>query len=294
MSQTIHFHPLQLEHKSLFDKYFSRFEPEISEFTFSNLYIWRHSRKCRFAEVDNRLLILCTQDGKEYLMAPVGIPPSDIAPILQSISGLFGNRIPFRRVGEDLVAGLTTGPFEITEDRDHFDYLYSSEELASLKGRKYDGKRGFLSKFMDHQPHETSPYSSHFKDRCLKLAEKWAAEKNVEGVDEEFTAIREYLDNFDIFGCCGMVLHDRDRIIGFTFGERLNSRTFVIHFEKCDTQFPGAYQAINNLFVRNEILGNFEFINREQDLGIEGIRKAKLSYHPVKLIKKYTLTPRLS
>jgi hypothetical protein len=294
MSNTPHFHPLQLEHKSLFDKYFSRFEPEISEFTFTNLYIWRHSRKCRFAELGNLLLILCEQNGLDYLMEPVGLLPVGKMEFIRSTATFFKKTIPFKRVSEAFTKGLSSDHFSIQEDRAHFDYLYSTESLAFLKGRKYDGKRGLLAKFLDNQPYQMTPYNTDFKNQCLKLAEKWAADRNTVGVDEELAAIREYLDHFDAFGCCGMVLHDRDHMIGFTFGERLNSRTFVIHFEKCDTQHQGAYQAINNLFVKEKILGNFEFINREQDLGIEGIRKAKLSYHPVKLIKKYTVTLRPS
>ncbi len=291
MSQKPIFKTISLEDKPVFDRFFSRYEPETSELTFSNLYIWRQSKNTRFAEWEEKLLIIAEQDKKSYFMPPVGIPYDDRAKSLLSISKLTGDKIPFRRVGEKLVENLPQDTFQSTEDRDHFDYVYLAEDLAFLKGRKFDGKRGFLSKFMNNQPHQISHYNETFKSRCLDLAERWAMDKNVAGVDEELDAIHEYLDNFSILGCCGMVLHDGDRIIGFTFGERLNSNTFVVHFEKCDTAYTGAYQAINNMFVQNKILGKFKFVNREQDLGIEGIRKAKLSYHPVKLVKKYAVIP---
>jgi hypothetical protein len=97
-------------------------------------------------------------------------------------------------------------------------------------------------------------------------------------------------DNYRVLGLSGGVVLVEGRVAAFSFGEKLNDTTFVVHFEKADPAYTGSYQIINQLFVQNEVSGRYLFVNREQDLGIEGIRKAKLSYVPVRLLKKYLVS----
>ncbi len=292
MPNPLAFRPIVTEDKPLFNAYFSRFQPTISEYTFSNLHIWRKSKKTLFAEWNGALIIKAEHEGHSYFMPPIGWTANEknkkTEQLIQLCSMSDSPQI-FRRMGEADIEGLDPEKFIIEEDRNNFDYVYATSDLAGLKGRKYDGKRGFVSKFMDNYDYQAVHYEGSLKLPCLRLAEQWASDRNAEGVDEELDAIREYMEHFAELGCCGFVLRDGEKIIGFTFGEKLNFNTFVVHFEKCDTSYIGAYQTINHLFAQNEIHGNFEFINREQDLGIEGVRKAKMSYHPAMLVKKYTV-----
>ena len=118
---------------------------------------------------------------------------------------------------------------------------------------------------------------------------KHLTDKNI---NDEYISFREFLDNYTALSktLAGGLIFVQKRLAAFSFGERLNDTMFVVHFEKADLEFTGSYQMINQLFVQNEVLPAYPFVNREQDMGIEGLRKAKLSYAPFRLLKKYTVS----
>lgn len=182
-----------------------------------------------------------------------------------------------------------SGEFEIDADRDDFDYIYTVEKLTSLRGKKLHGKRNHIARFMDDGDWRYEPMSTENIEGCRRMAKAWAgmrADKWNDSMEQEFRVLDEAFLHFNELGFVGGVLYKADKIVAFTIGERLNSDTIVVHFEKAYPDLQGAYPMINQQFVIHEG-ENFTYVNREEDTGDLGLRKAKLSYYPDILLKKY-------
>jgi len=288
----LRFRELGLEDKAIFDKALKTDHPKTSELTFTNLFVWRRSRKIEYARHEHGLFLRICHDSVNCFLPPIGYPqPEKAYRILVKWAKTKGLRhFEVLRVPEKHLLSFETAEWRIKENRAQFDYIYRTETLTQLPGRHLDGKRGFVRKFTGSYPHRYEVYHSGLKDACLELAENWVAARSPE--DEallaEYDAIRELLSHNDVLHTRGGVLMSGERAVAFAFGEALNDDTFVVHFEKADTSFQGSYQAINFLFIKEEAREKYAFVNREQDLGIPGLRKAKKSYQPIKMEKKYT------
>ncbi len=295
--------PIQLGDKNLFDTYFHNYPPHLSELTFTNLFIWRKHYDFLFMEWRDHLIVF----SKTYLtkwkkpwtrteetlffLPPIGENPHLI--MIELFKEL--ENVEFRRVPEDVCNNLklteefNTLNLEIIEDRDNWDYVYDKQELIELPGNKLRDKRRWLQKFMEKYQYEFSLLTEEWIQPCLKLQLKWCdmnqCQKN-EDLLEEQDAIKEALNNYFILDLKGGIICVKGECIAYTIGEKLNEDTAVIHFEKAYVQYEGSYQAINNLFLKNCCTEEIKFINREQDLGIQGMRKAKLSYKPHHMVKK--------
>ena len=179
----------------------------------------------------------------------------------------------------------------VEANRDSFDYIYNTQDLIELKGKRYHGKRNHIKRFKDNE-WSFEPLTSDNFDECTAFAaQSYNASKGYDdfsAVVEQY-AIHTFFSNFDYLELKGGLLRSDGKIVGFTIGEQLNSDTFVVHIEKASSEVQGAYPAICNEFACR-YAGSFKYINREEDLGIEGLRKSKLSYHPVFLHEKYTVT----
>ncbi|MGN0695476.1 MAG: DUF2156 domain-containing protein [Oscillospiraceae bacterium] len=180
--------------------------------------------------------------------------------------------------------------FSVSDDEGGFDYIYNAGDLKSLSGGKYHKKRNHLKKIENYN-YSYSPMTEADFDDCITFA---ANHYNARGsadeseIGEQF-AINTFFGEFDYLGLSGGVLRVDGRVAAFTIGERLNSDTQDIHIEKADTSVDGAYPAINNFYARS-LPDDVKYINREEDMGIEGLRKSKMSYHPAFLLKKHILT----
>ena len=196
------------------------------------------------------------------------------------------------RLPEETAGRLNADPsFIVREDRDQFDYVYRTGDLAELPGQAFDAKRNFVRRFRDQFSFEFLPLTKdHIRD-CLYFEEEWCQAKDCQSTDslgKERQAVREMLEHLGALGVTGAMIRIAGKIEAVTLGEALNPRTFVIHIEKANGVFIGIYQAINQMFSQQVKSMGFDFINREQDLGVPGLRKAKESYHPVLLVKKYS------
>ncbi len=179
--------------------------------------------------------------------------------------------------------------FSFIETRDYFDYVYTTESLANLKGRKLASKRNHISFFEKNFDWSFEPINSENIEQCKLLNEHWQklnAIKNPEEINNEHLAIKNALDNYFDLNFEGGVLKIQDEVVAFSFGERLNDTTFCTHVEKAYSNIRGAYQMINRELARY-LLDKYEFINREDDTGSEGLRQAKMSYYPHMLVEKY-------
>lgn len=181
------------------------------------------------------------------------------------------------------------GRFLIESNRNCYDYIYSKEKLAGLRGKKMQKKRNHIARFKDDPDWSYEPITKENLAETRFMAHNWICsreEKWNEDMEDEFSVLEDAFANYDALGLRGGILRQHGDIVAFTMGDPLNSDTFLVHFEKAFPEVQGAYPMINQQFVQQATEG-FEYINREDDTGDLGLRKAKLSYYPEILLKKY-------
>lgn len=265
------------------------------DLSFSNLCSWRFLYHTQFAVLDGYLLLKFWADGKLMYMMPVG--KGDLKNVLEAmIQDAHEEGASFCLLGvctsmcADLEA-MMPGRFQFTSDRDYADYLYLRTDLATLSGKKFQPKRNHVNKFKRTYPnYKYTPITPDHIQECLELETEWCKTNNCdqhEGTGNERQALVYALQHFEELGLTGGILHADECIAAFTFGMPINQDTFGVHVEKADTRIEGAYAMINYEFA-NHIPQQYVYINREEDLGIEGLRKAKLSYQPAIILEKCT------
>ncbi|MFX0029981.1 MAG: DUF2156 domain-containing protein, partial [Candidatus Hermodarchaeota archaeon] len=277
--------------------------PETSELTFTNLFMWRNYYNFLFLEYKAHI-ILFSRDflktrrkpinsdstGYIYFFPPIGSTPEKIIiDIFKEHMKAEVHRVP-ETVCEKLVKDEEFLKMELNylEDRNNWDYVYSREEILNLTGNKYRQNRRWLNKFFENYDYDFQLITGDLIEKCKELQLEWCIMRACtedESLEAEQEAIYEALNNFNKLGFSGGLICIEDKCVAYTFGEMLNENTLVIHIEKAHAEYEGAYQAINNFFLKNCCVDAI-CVNREQDLGIEGLRRAKESYKPIKMNKK--------
>lgn len=191
---------------------------------------------------------------------------------------------------KELLETVFPDEFNFYPSRNSFDYIYKVSDLASLSGKKYHSKRNHISYFNKNYNWSYEEINKDNLQDCFEMNEKWYfmnLDKDPAGIDAEREVLHLAFDNYDRFNFKGGILRVDGKIVAFTFGEELNKTTFVTHFEKAFADVRGAYPMINMQFAINTI-SDYLYVNREDDIGSEGLRKAKLSYYPEILLEKFT------
>ena len=282
---------IEMEDKEEVQHYLDLFPPDICELTFANIYIWREWEKPRLTKINGNLCVLCSPpDEPAYFLEPVGENKLD-----ETVNLGLTLVSRWSRLSEKFL-GKLAGQYIINEDRDNFDYVYLTQELAELSGKKYDGKRNWIKRFEKQFKYELSAINQNDLPGCLELVREWGREsadrEKQEGEDNHtgaaVRAMEEALLNFGLFSFSTLAVLIDGRVEGFCLGEKLNPETAVVHIEVASREFPGLYQFLNRECARRA-WQQFRYINREQDAGLPGLRRAKLSYHPHHLVKKYNL-----
>ena len=290
----IDFQPLALGQKPLFDSYLQGCGERGCEYSFVNLYLWGRQRA---AVLHDHLVFFSQFNRKSVYLFPVG--QGDKKPVLDAIMADARERgIPCRLVGllqEDCATLERLFPARLRYhfDRDSFDYIYDINDLADLKGRKFQRKRNHLNRFRENNPgHSLEPITRENLPEVEALVDRWydlRLKENPHGdYHMERAALRKALREREDLGMEGLLLRTGEGVVAMTMGSALNRNTFDIHFEKALDIADGAYAAINNGFARylREKYPQVQFLNREDDLGLEGLRKAKLSYCPHHMVEK--------
>ena len=279
--------PLDLADKPLLDAKFSVLQPRVSEMTFAGLYLFRNAHDYLLTVAGDSLVVLGRgYSGERYCMPPLD---GDVAGALEV---LWDNGLDLYGADEALAERcLKQGGVAAVEDRDAFDYLYLREELATLPGNRFHKKKNRISYFAVRHDYDVAPFSEQYRAGCRNLLEVWKAmaameEKPSFGLEIEATA--EAVEKAEQLGLEGVVVTVAGEVKAFSLGERLNSETAVCHFEKADPFMEGLSQLINREFSRL-LFTDCRFMNREQDLGDAGLRSAKLSWHPIELVKKFRI-----
>ncbi len=292
----IQFRDIELADKPIIDKYLINNPYRASESCFSNLYGWAHKYKTQFAEWRDFLLIKFTSDrgGCSYL-TPFG--KGNLASAIEVLIDECGCPIKFELSGvtqamrEEIEAAMPRR-FEYTRQRAVYDYIYTSEKLINLSGKKLQSKRNHINRFTArHSDYKYISITNNPKEteRCKVMLQKWYDVNRAssdESLDLDFKSTSLYLDNFEAMELRGGAIEVDGEIIAFSLGAQLNEDTFIVHVEKAFADIQGAYPIINQQFVLNEA-SEFTYINREEDMGYPSLRKAKMSYRPDILLEKF-------
>jgi len=289
----VNFTPIELSHKDKINYYLKAQIIESSELTFTTMYIWRNAFNFAFAEVDDCLIIKAQDNGfPPSLRCPLG--SGDKKSAVEKACKHFlkiGEKPRFYGITENMAEALGelfADKFIIREMEDYSDYVYKSERLINLSGKKLHSKRNHLNTFKNNYKHEYSKITTADSKDIINAYDKWFSSDDMYLLSERGSII-DILNNYDKLDLVGGKLTANGEICAFTMGEQLNENTAVVHIEKANTDVKGAYAAINQMYVQNE-WSHIENINREEDCGIEGLRKAKQSYYPDFMIKKYKAT----
>lgn len=290
----IEFKSPQLSDYKKFAPFFSD-EGELScEMNFISIYVWKRVYENKFYMDDKTLIFRSvTEDGDGYVFSlPYGDFEYGMSVIFQYCKekGIKPNL--WTSQGKRLDSFLKSySCYEIIPERDNFDYIYLREDLAELKGKKYHSKRNHISAFTKKHSWSYEPLSRDNMEQFLAFSDKWYKDRGAEedeGLKAEKKALKEILYSDEGIEYKGALIRVEDRVVAITLGSPINSSAFDIHYEKADIDFPTAYTLINREFAARE-LGDYKYINREDDLGLEGLRKAKLSYKPHILLEKYSM-----
>ncbi len=313
---------LTLDDRALVEEVCARREPpDTSELTFTNLFIWRHAYGLRLSEVDGALCIFAWRADPEesFLLPPLLVGARSYRP-REPIATSVGSRAHEVAPGDgaDIVGkalahlrdrgydpklarvstaqiqrlGITGERFSIGPDRDNWDYVYSVRDLVELAGERYHGKRNHIAQFRaEHADWEYRPLTPDLVPACEELQDMWCDERHCDlsaTLRAESRAVKEALRNLDRLSAVGGCILIGGKAQAFTLGEPLNAETVTVHIEKANAAYHGLYQVINQQFLEHQ-WRDFAYVNRQQDLGIAGLRQAKESYHPHHMVEKHVV-----
>jgi hypothetical protein len=285
------FTPLTFELKDEMHPKLYLAEDGVSEFTFAGLYMFRKRYRYRVSRLEDKTFILSGiqpphadgEEEKKFFMTPLATPGRGV------LEELFKTHDYWKNIPESIVIPererLEKWGIEINEDRDNFDYLYLRSDLAELPGKKYHKKRNLVAQFLKSYTHEEKPLTQDLINEAMEILERWREKK---GNESDYIASMEALERFGELNMSGLLFYIDGKGAGWCLGEPIaRGRIFTVHFEKGLEEYKGIYQYINRAFAAS-LPGSFTHINREQDLGEEGLRQAKMTYRPSGFVRKYT------
>ncbi|MGQ9645386.1 MAG: DUF2156 domain-containing protein [Thermodesulfobacteriota bacterium] len=289
------FKDFSLEEKPLLEAAFLRFPPVISEYTFTNLFIWRQAYQVSISRFKGFICLLSNKGEQSFFFPPIG--EGDRCEMFRTLLHYLEERgvsPKIVRVPESMLVEIDWARkgMQAELDRDQSDYIYLIKDLVKLEGRRYHRKRNHIKQFKEKYSYQYLPLTPQWISECLRLETDWCDLRHCEavpGLANESIAIKEALTHFDQLNMKGGVILIDGKLEAFTLGEPLNPETVVIHIEKANPAFEGLYPMVNQTFLEQE-WSAYLYVNREQDLGEEGLRKAKESYFPHHMIHKYTIT----
>jgi hypothetical protein len=274
------FSEISMELREVLHPLFQKLAEGVSEFTFANIYLFRETHRHKISQLDTGLIVITGEDaGEPFFMLPFGLPDENV------LSGFFNEYHTMKAVPEQQAKLLAQSGYHVWEDRDNFDYLYSREDLVNLTGRKFHKKKNLLNMFIRNNECQAKPLLEEYRDDALCVLEAWN-ERHGGGGDS--AAAKEALEKMWPLQLCGGIFYIEGEPVAYCLGEEIAlGKSFVIHFEKAvlKEEFKGVFQFINQAFA-SILPDKYETINREQDLGNEGLRRAKESYNPVGFVKK--------
>ena len=298
INEVLPFKPIQIEDKSLITSYIFPSNHMNCDFAFANMCSWRFLYDSEYAIHDNFLFIrfnIHENDRKRLAyMYPIGNGnlQQAISHIANDAEALSHSLLILGVTSDEkkILNALFPNHFTYITTRDYFDYVYLREELTTLTGKKYQPKRNHINKFRKQYDYQYLPVTQEIIPECKKLEQVWYdANKDEDrngNLAHERCSMRFAMDHFDALNLLGGAIVVDHTIIAFTYGSPINCKTFGVHVEKADIRYEGVFSVISQAFAKH-IPQQYTYVNREEDLGIPGLRKSKLSYHPNLLLEKY-------
>ncbi|UCB53026.1 MAG: DUF2156 domain-containing protein [Candidatus Zixiibacteriota bacterium] len=290
------FKPIELEDRDFIQELLWRYQPDTSEWTFTNLFIWRSHYGFQWSMHRDWLLVVSVaEDNPSYALQPVGSSPrlEVVRMLLEWLKQEKGEEDPrMERVDRRMASELEgAADLSIEPTRDQFDYVYRTEDLMNLAGRKYHSKRNHVNRFRRSHSFSYAPLTEEHLKECLALTETWCewhrCEEDMNLLDE-WEAVRQALANFTVLKLQGGAIIMEGRVEAYALGELLNDQTALVHIEEANPEIKELYAIINQQFCEKS-WRDVPYVNREQDLGEPGLRKAKESYYPHRLEEKHRI-----
>lgn len=294
----IELHPVTLADKAWIDPLVWAEGSSSADFNFGNVFLWDRSFHQYVGRYQDRVIVLPCYEEIPFFAYPVGTGSlSDALDAMRLYAKEKGFPFTLRGVTREHLADIHAifgETCSVISERPLWDYIYSAEKLATLSGKHLHGKRNHIHRFEEEYDWSFAPLTPADFPECAALLDDWMAE-NPEDIDagasDERMAIERAFEHFEPLGLSGGILRVKGSAVAFTLGEPVCAHTFVVHFEKARSDINGAYPMINREFVRL-IRGRYPdilWINREDDMGLESLRRSKESYHPDHMVEKYTV-----
>jgi len=266
------------------------------EYNFTTTFVWRNIYGFQAARMDDYFLLRAGTCNPSYLF-PAGTGPLDpVIRALQEDARQAGVPLTFNTVlpdGKAMLEAFYPGKFAFEFWRDGADYLYETQALATLAGKKLGAKRNHIHRFLENNPDwQYEPLTQRNLNEARIMNTAWCIQNGCAedmAISDEYCAVESAIRHFDELGLSGGLIRAGGKVIAFSIGDPLSDDTFIVHFEKAYSEIQGAYPMINQQFVLHHCM-DYPFVNREEDAGVEGLRRAKLSYNPLRLVEKYTAT----
>ncbi len=274
------FSPLSLEQRPVLHPRFQRLADGMSELTFAGIYLFREVHNYQISRAGEDVFVIAGADAEPFAIVPFALPPEEI------LNSLFDRYRTMKAVSAAQAELLARMGYRVWEDRDNFDYLYAREKLATLSGRQLHRKKNLVNLFLRNNQCTAEPLLTEYTGDALQILERWKAQQEQPG---DYAAAREAIENMETLQLCGAIFYVDGQAVAYALGEEVaQGRMFVIHFEKAvlGKEYTGIYQYANQAFVAT-LPEKYEWVNREQDLGEAGLRRAKESYRPAGFVKKY-------
>lgn len=286
----LNFEPIDISRQEEYQAKLAQCSQIASDYSFINIWGWGPEYGLHWAWHDDLVCIKQTKPN-EMLWAPVGDwRNTDWKALLDTAKDNCPKLIRIPEALLNIWKETLSISMTITESRDHWDYLYDRQALVDLKGNRYHKKKNLVNQFIKKNDFMYLPFGPKMVEQATDMQEDWCAWRDCESIDTLFAeneAIVRVLDNWQLLnGITGGAIRVGLNLAAYTVAEVLPDDSLVIHFEKGCPDYKGSYQAINQMFLENDE-SPCNVVNREQDIGDKGLRKAKLSYHPIGYVKKY-------
>lgn len=285
------FKPVVAEDKDIIEKYMKQVDSRSCDFSFASVYLWRGFYHMEYALCEGMIVFRSNEEQMSFSF-PLG--EGDPKPVIEEVLAYCKER-KIRPVFHSISRGMEEylqehfpGQFDIEFDRDVADYIYETQALIELKGRKYHGKKNHINKFnkmYDWSYEEITPDNT---EECLEMLARWKQQNcTPENLEKhaEICVSEASLKEREFLGLKGGLIRVNGDVAAFAVGEKIAPDTFCVHIEKAFADIQGAYSVINQQFLIHEA-EDCTYVNREDDVGDPGLRKAKLSYHPAFLEEK--------
>jgi len=285
------FKPVKLEDKELFDKHYVEYPQVHSDYLFTTIISWMEYAKYHYTFLKDNLIIVTKIENQFRYRPPVGKPNKDVFQEVIRLAKKEQTKYPFGLIDSQTKEWLSKNYPKLicTPHRGYFDYVYLSSDLASLSGSSYAKIRNRLNKFNQNYSYDVESISEENKNEVNKFLKRWCLWKDCESnpmLENEKKAVMYSMSHFSELDLSGILIRIDGNVEAIAVYEKMNSDTAVIHYEKASPYYDGIYKAIN-VETAKILQEKFRFINREADMDVPGLRKAKMSYHPHHMVEVF-------